>query len=57
MSPHDDPPPLGWWAISGDDLLILLRRAYAGEDPDLLYAEAYANSERSEDDDEREAAR
>jgi hypothetical protein len=36
---------LGWWAISGEMLLDLLRRASAGEDPDLLYAEAYANSE------------
>ena len=36
---------LGWWSISGEDLLALLRRAHAGEDPDLVYAEAYANSE------------
>lgn len=35
---------LGWWTISGEDLLALLRRAHAGEEPDLLYAEAYANS-------------
>jgi hypothetical protein len=34
-----------WWAIPGDELLDLLRRAHAGEDPDLLYAEAYANGE------------
>jgi len=40
-----DPKPLGWWAISGEALLDLLRRAHAGEDPDLLYAEEYANSE------------
>jgi hypothetical protein len=36
---------LGWWTISGEDLLAMLRRAYDGEDPDLLYAEAYANSD------------
>ena len=36
---------LGWWAISGDDLLAALRRANSGEDPDLLYAEFYANSD------------
>ena len=44
--------PLGWWCISGEALLDLLRRAAAGESPDLLYAEAYANSdvERPDDD-------
>ena len=36
---------LGWWAIAGAALLDLLRRAHAGENPDLLYAEAYANSD------------
>jgi hypothetical protein len=38
----------GWWVISGEFLIELLRRAQAGEDPDLLYAEAYANSEIEE---------
>ena len=36
---------MGWWVISGDRLIKLLRRAHAGESPDLLYAEEYANSE------------
>ena len=36
---------LGWWTISGEDLLDMLRRSHDGEDPDLVYAEAYANSE------------
>jgi len=36
---------LGWWTISGEELLRLLREAHEGADPDLLYAEAYANSE------------
>jgi len=36
---------MGWWAISGEAILELLKRAHAGEDPDLLYIEAYANSE------------
>lgn len=36
---------LGWWAISGDAFLDALRKAHAGEDPDLLYAEHYANSD------------
>lgn len=44
-SAGDSPPPLGWWAIAGDELIDLLRRAHAGESPDLLYAEAYANSD------------
>lgn len=37
---------LGWWVVSGDNLLDMLRRAHAGEDPDLIYAEEYANSDR-----------
>lgn len=36
---------LGWWVIHGGDLLTYLRRTHAGEDPDLVYAEAYANSD------------
>ena len=36
---------LGWWAISGDMLLKALRRANEGEDPYMLYAELYANTE------------
>jgi len=35
---------LGWWCICGADLLSMLRRCANGEDPDLVYAEAYANS-------------
>jgi hypothetical protein len=34
-----------WWAISGDTFLAALRRAHAGESPDILYAEYYANSD------------
>ena len=49
MEPDDPEPPdedaLGWWTISGVHLLDLLRRCHAGEDPDLVYAEAYANSD------------
>lgn len=36
---------LGWWVIHGDTILDALRRANAGEDPDLLYTELYANTE------------
>lgn len=42
---------LGWWAISGDALIAALRRASSGEDPDLLYAELYANTGRPESPD------
>lgn len=41
----DDRDPLGWWAISGAELLAALNRAHDGEDPDMVYAELYANSE------------
>lgn len=34
-----------WWTISGDDLLAMLRQVANGDDPDLVYAEHYANSE------------
>lgn len=36
---------LGWWTISGEALLHMLRRVADGDDPDLVYAEEYANSE------------
>ena len=39
---------LGWWAISGEALIDALRRVAAGEDPDLIYAELYANSRQEE---------
>ncbi len=43
-------PDLGWWSISGEELLKLLRRVASGESPDLVYAEAYANSEHEQID-------
>lgn len=36
---------LGWHVISGERLLELLRRAAAGENADLLYAEEWANAD------------
>lgn len=42
------PPVEQWWTINGEDMLALIRRAHAGEDPDMLYLEAIANSEREE---------
>lgn len=35
----------GWNVISDEDLLSLLRRANAGEEPGLLMTELYANAE------------
>lgn len=39
------PKSEGWWVISEDRLRTLLTCAAAGEDPDLIVAEEYANSE------------
>lgn len=41
---------LGWWTISGAALLDALGRAHRGEDPDLIYAEMYANSDHETED-------
>lgn len=41
---------LGWWIIHGDEILESLRRVAKGEDPDLVYAELYANCEVHEGD-------
>jgi len=40
--------PLGWHSIEGQHLLDTLRRVAAGEDPDLVYAELWANAEREQ---------
>jgi hypothetical protein len=48
----DTVPDLGWWVIHGDSLLDVLHRARAGEDPDMLIAELYANSDSEDADDE-----
>lgn len=37
---------LGWWAIAGEDLLEMLQRVAAGEDPDMVYMNAYAHCHR-----------
>jgi len=41
----DDSDRLGWWTISGVAILEALRRVDNGEDPDMVYAELYANSQ------------
>lgn len=44
LKPHPDHRTnLGWWTISGEGLLKMLRRVQAGEQPSLVYAEEYAN--------------
>lgn len=40
---------MSWWVIEDVELLELLRRAHAGEAPDVLMLEAYANSDVSQD--------
>ena len=40
--------PLGVHVIDGQHLLDTLRRVAAGEDPDLVYAELWANAEREQ---------
>lgn len=42
---------LGWWIIHGDNLMTALHLVAQGDDPDLVYAEMYANAEI---DDQRE---
>jgi hypothetical protein len=39
-----------WHVIEGEDIRDLLRRAHAGEDPELLYIEAYVNAEKGDVD-------
>jgi hypothetical protein len=36
---------LGYWVMSGEALLEMLREVAAGADPDLVYAENYANAD------------
>jgi hypothetical protein len=39
---------MGWWAIPEELLLLMLERAAAGESPDVILAEEYANAEKVE---------
>jgi hypothetical protein len=48
FSAETDSDGARWWAISEEDVLAMLRRVAAGEDPDAVYAEAYVNSEHEE---------
>lgn len=45
MTPmSDDPDFQAWHVIEGRSLLEMLRRCRAGESPDLVLLEAYANA-------------
>ncbi len=46
-----EPADLGWWTIHGSEILAALRRAHDGDDPDVVYAEMYANSDHEYPDD------
>lgn len=48
MPPDDSCKGLGWHVISGEDLLRMLRRVAAGEDPNMVYAEEYANADHEQ---------
>lgn len=37
-----------WHVISSDDLLTMLRRVQAGEDPEFVYLEEYVNADRDD---------
>ena len=39
---------LGWWTISGEALLETLKTVADGDNPDVVYAELYANAERED---------
>lgn len=34
-----------WWVVHEENMLAMMRRCYAGEDPDIVFAEEYANCE------------
>lgn len=39
----------GWWVISGDSLMDMLRRVSCGEEPGVVYADELANCEEQGD--------
>lgn len=39
---------LGWWTISGEELLNMLHEVAQGANPDIIYAEHYANAQRED---------
>lgn len=51
---EEETDPMGYWVIGGSELLRLLRLVEAGESPELVYAEAYANSQIEQSGDNNE---
>jgi hypothetical protein len=45
--------PLGWWTIAGEEFLRALRLVAEGDDPEMVYAEFYANSDHEAQEGER----
>lgn len=43
---------LGWWIIHGDEIMEALRQVAQGENPDIVYAELYANADIQKGDDD-----
>lgn len=41
-----------WHVINSTDLVAMLRRCHAGEDPEMVYLEEYVNAERPVDNDD-----
>ena len=41
-----------WWVISSTELHAALVRVHCGEDPDIAYAELYANTSTEENADD-----
>lgn len=37
------------WVLTEEEVMVLLRRAHAGEDPEQVYMEIYANSQAVND--------
>ena len=43
-----------WHVICSTNLLDMLRRCHAGDDPEMVYLEAYVNADRAGDNDDDE---
>jgi hypothetical protein len=47
-----EPAEPAWIVIDSDELIVLLRRCYDGEDPDFVMLEMYASAETHEYEDD-----
>lgn len=50
VSDSPSEPDLGWHVMPGELLLNALRRVAKGEDPDLVFAELWANADHEQVD-------